>query len=59
MFAAQPQFAIVDQELGHSEQVNLVTQSCYYQLRQLHAVMHSLSRDAAVVLVHRLFHLQN
>src|SRR6218665_3634999 len=40
------------QELSCSEHVYLITRSCYYQLRQLRVVMRSLSRDAAVVLVH-------
>src|SRR6218665_1895962 len=42
----------LDQELSFSENVNLITRSCYYQLRQLCVVLRSLSRDAAVVLVH-------
>ena len=42
----------LDQELSFSQHVNLVTRSCYYQLRQLRVVMRSLSHDAAVVLVH-------
>src|SRR6218665_3320178 len=42
----------LDQELNLSEHVNLITRSCYYQLRQLRVVMRSLSHDAAVVLVH-------
>src|SRR6218665_65741 len=42
----------LDQELNLSEHVNLITRSCYYQLRQLRVVMCSLSHDAAVVLVH-------
>jgi len=41
----------VDQELSLSEYVSLVTRSCYYQLRQIRAVMRSLSYDAAVVLI--------
>src|SRR6218665_1788828 len=40
----------LDQELIFSEHVNLITRSCYYQLRQL-CVMFSLSHDVAVVLV--------
>src|SRR6218665_307509 len=40
-----------DQELSFSEHVNLVMQSCYYQLRQLRVMLY-LSNDAAVVLVH-------
>src|SRR6218665_1109214 len=42
----------LDQELSFSEHVNLITRSCYYQLRQLRVVMRSLSHDAVVVLVH-------
>src|SRR6218665_696780 len=42
----------LDQELSFSDHVNLITRSCYYQLRQLRVVMRSLSHDAAVVLVH-------
>src|SRR6218665_900548 len=42
----------LDQELNLSEHVNLITPSCYYQLRQLRVVMRSISHDAAVVLVH-------
>src|SRR6218665_1238062 len=42
----------LDQELNFSEHVNLITRSCYYQLRQLRVVMRSLSHDASVVLVH-------
>src|SRR6218665_604801 len=42
----------LDQELNFSEHVNLITRSCYYQLRQLRVVMRSLSHDAVVVLVH-------
>src|SRR6218665_3682290 len=42
----------LDQERNLSEHVNLITRSCYYQLRQLRVVMRSLSHDAAVVLVH-------
>jgi len=30
---------ILDQELDFSEHVNLITQSCYYQHRQLRVVM--------------------
>ena len=43
------------QELSFSDHVNLVTLSCYYQLRQLRVVMRSLSHEAAVVLVHAFF----
>ena len=42
----------LDQELGLSQHVNLISQSCYYQLRQLRVVSRSLSHDALVVLVH-------
>ena len=42
----------LDQELSLSQHVNLVTRSCYYQLRQLRVVLRSLSHDAAVILVH-------
>ena len=42
----------LDQELSLSQHVNLITRSCYYQLRQLRVVLRSLSHDAAVVLVH-------
>src|SRR6218665_23357 len=42
----------LNQELNFSEHVNLITRSCYYQLRQLRVVMRSLSHDASVVLVH-------
>ena len=41
----------LDQELSFSQHVNLVSRSCYYQLRQLRLVSRSLSHDA-VVLVH-------
>ena len=44
--------ATLDQELSFSQHVNLLTRSCYYQLRQLRVVLRSLSHDAAVVLVH-------
>src|SRR6218665_3544429 len=42
----------LDQELNFSEHVNLITRSCYYQLRQLRVLMRSLSPDAAVDVVH-------
>jgi hypothetical protein len=42
----------LDQELGLSQHVNLISRSCYYQLRQLRVVSRSLSHDALVVLVH-------
>src|SRR6218665_3097067 len=42
----------LDPELSFSEHVNLITRSCYYQLRQLRVVKRSHSHDAAVVLVH-------
>src|SRR6218665_1786865 len=42
----------LDQERNLSEYVNLITRSCYYQLRQLRVVLRSLSHEAAVVLVH-------
>src|SRR6218665_243008 len=42
----------LDQELNLFDHVNLITRSCYYQLRQLRVVMRSFSHDAAVVLVH-------
>ena len=42
----------LDSELSLSQHVNLVTRSCYYQLRQLRVVARSLSHDAVVVLVH-------
>jgi len=42
----------LDQELGLSQHVNLISRSCYYQLRQLRVVSHSLSHNALVVLVH-------
>src|SRR6218665_3013940 len=42
----------LDQELNLSEHVNLITRTCYYQLRQLRVVMRSLSHDAAVFLFH-------
>src|SRR5688572_9772485 len=35
-----------------SQHVNLISRSCYYQLRQLRVVSRSLSHDALVVLVH-------
>ena len=42
----------LDQELSFSDYLNLVTRSCYYQLRQLRVVVRSFSHDAAVVLEH-------
>src|SRR5688572_4614604 len=42
----------LDQELSLSQHVNLISRSCYYQLRQLRVVSRSLSHDALVVLVH-------
>src|SRR6218665_344110 len=49
------------QELNFPDNVNLITRSCYYQLRQLRVVMRSLSHDAAAVRVHafvtsRIYH---
>src|ERR1043165_2945711 len=42
----------LDSELTVSQHVNVVAQSCYYQLCQLRVVSRSLSHDAVVVLVH-------
>ena len=42
----------MDQELNFSKHINLVTRSCYYQLRQLRVVSRSLSHSATMTLVH-------
>jgi len=42
----------LDQERNFSSNVNQLTRSCYYQLRQLRTVSRSLSHDAAATLVH-------
>ena len=43
---------VFDSELSMSELVNKVTSNCFYQLRQLRTVHHSLSLDTARMLVH-------
>ena len=35
-----------------AEQVTAICRACYYQLRQLHSVVHSLTPEAAETLVH-------
>jgi hypothetical protein len=42
----------LDQELNFSQHINLVTRSCYYQLRKLRVVSRSLSHSATLALVH-------
>jgi hypothetical protein len=42
---------VFDSELGLTQQVNAVAQSCFFQLRQLWTVRRQLSTDAAKVLV--------
>ena len=44
--------AIFDSEMTISDHVNSVTRTCFYQLRQLYFVWHSLSADSARMLVH-------
>lgn len=44
----------LDQELSLSQNVNLVSRSYYYQLRQLRVGSHSLSYDALAVFGHAL-----
>ena len=43
---------IFDSELSMSEHVNSVTRTCFYHLRQLRFVRHSLTSDCAKMLVH-------
>jgi hypothetical protein len=43
---------IFDSNLTMAEHVNNVTRACFYQLRQLRFIRHSLSDDAARMLVH-------
>ena len=42
----------LDSELTMEAHVNSITRSCFYQLRQLRSVRNSLTRDAALTLVH-------
>ena len=42
----------LDQELTFVRHINLLCRSCYYQLRQLMVISHSLSPAAATTLVH-------
>ena len=43
---------IVDQELNMKDHITKVCQSCYYQLRQIRTVRHSLTPSAIQTLVH-------
>ena len=43
---------ILDQELSFAPHLNRLTRDCFYQLRQLRTVAHSLSTGAAATLVH-------
>src|SRR6218665_1433100 len=45
---------LLDSELTFSHHVDQVCRSCYYQLRQLRVIAHSLTFNAAVSLVHAL-----
>ena len=45
----------LNQNLFFSQHPNLVMRSCYYQLRQLLAVLRFLSHNEAVALVHVLY----
>src|SRR6218665_348492 len=43
---------ILDQELSFAEHISSLTRSCFYQLRQLRVVSHSLSSSSTATLVH-------
>ncbi len=43
---------IFDSELSMAEHVSSITRSCFYQLRQLRFIRHSLTPDCAKMLVH-------
>ena len=43
---------IIDQELNMKDQITKLCQSCYYQLRQIRTVRHSLTSSAIKTLVH-------
>ena len=43
---------IIDQELSMKDHITKLCQSCYYQLRQIRAVRHSLTQTAIQTLVH-------
>ena len=43
---------IIDQELNMKDHITKLCQSCYYQLRQIHTVRHSLTSSAIQTLVH-------
>ena len=43
---------IIDQELNMKDHITKLCQSCYYQLRQIRTVRHSLTSSAIQTLVH-------
>ena len=43
---------VIDQELIMKDHITKLCQSCYYQLRQIHTVRHSLTSSAIQTLVH-------
>ena len=43
---------IIDQELNMKDHITKLRQSCYYQLRQIRTVRHSLTSSAIQTLVH-------
>src|SRR6218665_1396244 len=43
---------MLDPELTFSDHINLVARKCYYQLRQLRVVSHSLTHQSTLTLVH-------